>query len=165
MLTLRFAKSQKRFGNTYRLVLVVAPPGGGKTRVLHELHERIAAPLLDVNLELSRRMLDHNERQRALQMPRLFANILAECPDELVLLDNTEILFDASLKQDPLRLLQGVARSKTVVAAWSGSVDNEHIFSSNSWRSRIQILLVTRHFVSGFRISRLKMCGVIGSHT
>ena len=96
MLTLRFAKSQKRFGNTYRLVLVVAPPGGGKTRVLHELHERIAAPLLDVNLELSRRMLDHNERQRALQMPRLFANILAECPDELVLLDNTESLFDAS---------------------------------------------------------------------
>jgi hypothetical protein len=38
-----------------------------------------------------------------------------------------EVLFDVSLKQDPLRLLQGLSRNKTVVAAWSGSIDGEHM--------------------------------------
>ncbi len=35
-------------------------------------------------------------------------------------LDNTEILFEPTLLQDPLRLLQLVSRWRTVVAAWSG---------------------------------------------
>jgi hypothetical protein len=45
----------------------------------------------------------------------------------VVLLDNIEILFDVSLMLDPLRLLQGLSRNKTVVAAWSGSVEGKHM--------------------------------------
>jgi len=44
---------------------------------------------------------------------------------DVVLLDNVEVLFDVSLKQDPLRLLQGLSRNKTVVAAWSGEIRTE----------------------------------------
>jgi len=40
----------------------------------------------------------------------------------MILLDNTEIIFDVGLKQDPLRLLQGLSRNKTVVAAWNGTI-------------------------------------------
>jgi hypothetical protein len=36
------------------------------------------------------------------------------------LLDNTEILFDISLKHDPLRLLQNLSRNRTLVVAWNG---------------------------------------------
>ena len=44
---------------------------------------------------------------------------------------NIEILFDVSLKQDPLRLLQGLSRNKTVVAAWNGSiVDNSLTYAA-----------------------------------
>jgi hypothetical protein len=85
------------------------------------------APLVNVNLELSRRMLDLTERQRALQLPRLLAEIVGASAADVVLLDNVEVLFDVSLKQDPLRLLQGLSRNKTVVAAWSGSIDGEHM--------------------------------------
>jgi hypothetical protein len=67
-------------------------------------------------------MLDLTERQRALQLPRLLGEIVGEATGELVLLDNIEILFDVHLKQDPLRLLQGLSRNKTVVAAWNGSI-------------------------------------------
>ena len=55
----------------YRLVLLVGKAGSGKTAALQVVHERTSAPLFNVNLELSRRMLDLNERQRALQLPRL----------------------------------------------------------------------------------------------
>jgi hypothetical protein len=39
-----------------------------------------------------------------------------------VVLDNLEILFDKDLKQDPLRLLQGLSRNRAVVASWNGSM-------------------------------------------
>lgn len=111
----------------YRLVMLVAPAGAGKTAALQDVHERTAAPLVNVNLELSRRMLDLTERQRALQLPRLLSEIVGASAADVVLLDNVEVLFDLLLKQDPLRLLQGLSRNKTVVVAWSGSIDGEHM--------------------------------------
>lgn len=111
----------------YRLVMLVAPAGAGKTAALQDVHERTAAPLVNANLELSRRMLDLTGRQRALQLPRLLAEIVGASAAEVILLDNVEVLFDVSLKQDPLRLLQGLSRNKTVVAAWSGTIDGEHM--------------------------------------
>ena len=111
----------------HRLVMLVAPAGAGKTAALQDVHERTAAPLVNVNLELSRRMLDLTERRRALQLPRLLSEIVSASAVEVILLDNVEVLFDVSLKQDPLRLLQGLSRNKTVVAAWSGSIDGEYM--------------------------------------
>jgi ABC-type hemin transport system ATPase subunit len=111
----------------HRLVILVAPAGAGKTTALQDVHERTAAPLVNVNLELSRRMLDLTERQRALQLPHLLAEIVDASAADVVLLDNIEVIFDVSLKQDPLRLLQGLSRNKTVVATWSGSIDGEYM--------------------------------------
>jgi len=111
----------------HRLVMLVAPAGAGKTAALQNVHGRTSAPLVNVNLELSRRMLDLTARQRALQLPRLLAEIAGTSATDVVLLDNLEVLFDVSLKQDPLRLLQGLSRIKTVVAAWSGSVSGEYL--------------------------------------
>ncbi len=39
----------------------------------------------------------------------------------VVVLDNLEILFDPALKLDPLKLLQGISRNRTIVASWNGS--------------------------------------------
>jgi hypothetical protein len=106
----------------HRLILIVAPAGSGKTSALQDVSAATCAPLINVNLELSRRMLDLTERQRALQVPRLLGEVVGEAAGDVVLLDNIEILFDVHLKQDPLRLLQGLSRNRTVVAAWNGSI-------------------------------------------
>ena len=106
----------------HRLMLVVAPAGAGKTTALHNVRDLTGAPLVNVNLELSRGMLGLTERQRALQLPRLLREIVANGGGEMILLDNIEIIFDVGLKQDPLRLLQGLSRNKTLVAAWNGTI-------------------------------------------
>jgi hypothetical protein len=111
----------------HRLVILVAPAGAGKTAALRTVHERTAAPLVNVNLEVSRQLLDLTSRQRSLQLPLLLANIAAASVAQVTLLDNIEILFDINLKQDPLRLLQGISRNKTVVAAWNGSIEGDHL--------------------------------------
>ena len=111
----------------HRLVILVAPAGAGKTTALRTVHERTAAPLVNVNLELSRQLLDLTSRQRSLQLLLLLANIATASAAEVTLLDNIEILFDITLKQDPLRLLQGISRNRTVVAAWNGSIERDHL--------------------------------------
>jgi chloramphenicol 3-O-phosphotransferase len=115
----------------YRLILLIAPAGAGKTAALQAVHERTKAPLINVNLELSKRMLELTERQRVLQLPRLLTEIVEASGSNVVLLDNIEVLFAPSLQQDPLRLLQGLSRNTTIVAAWNGTIDREHLLYAN----------------------------------
>ena len=72
----------------HRLIILVAQAGGGKTAALQDVHQRTVAPLVNVNLELSRRTLDLTEHQRALQLPRLLAEIVAASVADVILLDN-----------------------------------------------------------------------------
>ena len=111
----------------HRLVLVVGPESSGKTSALRDVAERIDAPLINVGLELSRRLLDLTERQRRIRVPPLLGGIVAETAGDVVLLDNVEFLFDIALRQNPLGLLQRLSRRRTVVATWNGSVEDGHI--------------------------------------
>jgi len=110
----------------HRLMLVVAPSGAGKTTALRDVRDRTGAPLVNVNLEISRLMLDLTLRQRALKLPRLLREIVEKDAGKMTLLDNIELLFDVGLKQDPLWLLQGLSRNRTVVASWNGAII--HVF-------------------------------------
>lgn len=111
----------------HRLILVAAPSGSGKTSALQCVQAQLKAPMVNVNLELSQRMLELTQRQRSLQLPKLLGEIANGAEGEVVLFDNIEVLFDVALKQDPLRLLQGLARHKTVVAAWNGNTDSGNL--------------------------------------
>ena len=111
----------------HQLIILAAPAASGKTAALQEIQRRTGAALVNVNLQLSQRMLDLTERQRALQISRLLSEIVSASATDMILLDNTEILFDVPLKQDPLRLLKGLSRSKTVIAAWSGYIEGDHL--------------------------------------
>lgn len=111
----------------HKLTMVVGPAGSGKTKALQEAQHRTGATLVNLNLELSRRMLDLTERQRALQIPRILNEIIGSADGDVILLDNIEILFDINFKQDPLRLLQGLSRNRPIVAAWNGVIDNDYL--------------------------------------
>ena len=106
----------------HRLILIVASSGAGKTAALRDLYQRTGFPVVNVGLELSLRMLELTHRQRALQVEALLRAIVEETDADVAMLDNTEILFDMELKQDPLRLLQGLSRNRTIVACWNGAV-------------------------------------------
>jgi hypothetical protein len=77
---------------------------------------------MNLNLELSRVLLELTERQRILKLPLLVDELIGEMGAQVILIDNIEILFEVSLKQDPIRLLQQISRNRTLVAAWNGTV-------------------------------------------
>jgi hypothetical protein len=70
-------------------------------------------------------MLELTHSQRARQVERLFKDVIASAQGDVVLLDNLEILFDPSLEVEPLRLLQVVSRTCTLVATWNGQYRHE----------------------------------------
>jgi len=111
----------------YRLVIIVAPSGEGKTEVLKEVSNRLKLPIINMNLELSRLLLDLTQKQRTLQLPKILEDIVAKYPDDTVLVDNIELLFDQTLGQDPLRLLQSISRNRTVVCSWNGNFEDGYI--------------------------------------
>lgn len=111
----------------YQLILVVAPAGTGKTAALQDVQNRTGAHLVNVNLELSRRMLELNEHKRALHLQHLLREIVGNGGNEMILLDNIEVIFDVSLKQNPLLLLQRLTRNKTVVATWNGTIAEDSL--------------------------------------
>ena len=111
----------------YRLVLVVAVPGNGELTELKSIAEQTDMGLVNVNLELSRRLLTLTARQRSLKVAALLNDIVAAVDSELVLLYHINLLFDPALRQDPLRLLQTLSRRKTIVAVWDGQIQGQHL--------------------------------------
>lgn len=112
---------QQTSSQYFRLVILAGVPGCGKTAALHSVAQRTGCPVVNVNLELSKKMLELTRSQRSRQVEPLLKNVIAAAPGEVVLLDNLEILFDTGLEVDPLRLLQVSSRNRTVVASWSGT--------------------------------------------
>lgn len=108
-------------GLYHRLVLLVGESGSGKTGVLRGVADGLGTDVININLALSTELLELTTKQRALRLPGILNQVIekAQLP---VVLDNIEILFDKDLKQDPLRLLQGISRNRSVLASWNGTM-------------------------------------------
>lgn len=111
----------------HRLVLVAAPAGSGKTRALQDVAAQLGIKVVNVSLELSQALLELTERQRPLRVGRILDQMASSMGDAVLLLDNTELLFAPSLRQDPLRSFQQLSRRQTVVATWNGRVEGGYL--------------------------------------
>lgn len=108
----------------HRLLLVVGRAGAGKTQALESVGAQTGARFVNLGLRLARSLHELTVRERPLRVQELIEALVGseDKGGDMVLLDNIEVLFDGGLRQDPLRLLQGVSRDRTVVAAWPGTL-------------------------------------------
>jgi predicted AAA+ superfamily ATPase len=104
-----------------KLILLIGPPGCGKTALLSGLAEQVPVSVMNLGLELGTRLAKLPNKQRRLQAGNLLREIANEHANgDLLLIDNIELLFDASLAINPLDLLKRLAHARRVVAAWPG---------------------------------------------
>ncbi|MCK5679332.1 BREX-3 system P-loop-containing protein BrxF [bacterium] len=107
----------------HRLVFLVGGVGSGKTTILQDVSRHLDVQFINTNLELSKLLIEMTGKQQTLQLPKLLEN-LVNCDEKDIILDNIEILFDVTLQQDPLRLLQTISRNRNIVVSWNGFVEN-----------------------------------------
>jgi hypothetical protein len=106
----------------YKLTILAGPSGSGKTRLLSQLATGLQLPSINLSLLLSQRLLSHTRRQRALKAEEVAIEVIDEHLQSGLCLDDIEILFDSTLRQNPLTFLQDISRNRFIVASWNGSI-------------------------------------------
>jgi Cdc6-like AAA superfamily ATPase len=110
----------------HRLLLIVGPSGSGKTAILKQVALEENTSVINVNLELSSRLLELTKKQRKTKLQPILQDIVERAKFPAIL-DNLEILFDKELEQDPLRLLQHLSRNNLILASWNGKIHEEKL--------------------------------------
>jgi hypothetical protein len=106
-----------------KLILLIGPPGSGKTALMRAFGGHTEAEILNLGAELGRWLAAVPYRERQLQVGSLLREIAkSHGGGDLLLIDNIELLFDASLALDPLDLLKRQAQARRVVAVWPAAL-------------------------------------------
>lgn len=106
-----------------KLILLISQPGSGKTALIAELANQRDMKVMNVGATLGSRLAALPQRQRALQTNVILRELADEYANgDLLLLDNIELLFDQTLRLNPLDLLKRHAHSRRVVAVWPGEL-------------------------------------------
>ena len=111
----------------HRLIILVNCEDSSQQEILGLMKEELDVKPVNLNLELSSRLLEYSIKQRPLKVAEIMADLIEALPAP-VLLDKLDILFEPSLQTDPLALLQSLSRSKTIIAFWSGSLKDNKLY-------------------------------------
>ena len=107
-------------GAYHKLTILVGPSGAGKTHLLNRVANDLQIPAINLSLLLSQGLLSYTRRQRALKAEELATQIIDDHFQSGLCIDNTELLFDSTLKTNPLVFLQEISRNRFIVATWNG---------------------------------------------
>ncbi len=104
----------------YRLLVVVS---GDEVRGGQYVAEGLDIRRVDVGEKLGEELIEVPARRRPLKVAGLLEDLLDDVGEDGVLLDHIEILFEGSLKVEPLTLLKSVSRRRLVVVIWRGDIE------------------------------------------
>lgn len=109
-----------------KLILLVG--SSGKTRLLHSVARRLNGTVVNVGAELGGRLAATAIIDRGFSTNELLRQITdGVSRDGPLLLDNIEVLFEPSLKINPLNVIKLLAHSRLVVAAWPGELRSDRL--------------------------------------
>jgi len=108
----------------FKLTVIVGPSGAGKTRLLKQISQEFGVPVVNLNLLMSERLLSLTKKQRSLNAEEAATESIDSQGQTSLCIDNTELLFDSSLRMNPLKFLQDVSRNRHVIATWNGVINS-----------------------------------------
>ena len=128
-----------------KLILVVAPHNYGKTKLLKNLSKKTSIPRINLNLELSKKLIEIPIKRRSSKVYSLVYDIIKESigRQKSIILDNIELLFAVELETDPLRLFEILSHNYNIIVSWPGRFDGKSLIyaepSHREYRKYTQI--------------------------
>jgi AAA+ ATPase superfamily predicted ATPase len=119
----------------FKLIIITGPFGSGKTRILKKLAERPDFTYLNMNLELTNRLMGIKESDYDTRAQELVKEMIDDYSDTILLIDNIEIFFSSEVgKIDPVSAFKNLARDKIIVISIPGKQRGEKIIYSSLGR-------------------------------
>lgn len=109
-----------------KLILLVSR--SGKTRLLRALARRLNVTPFNIGIKLGHCLAATPVSDRAFSTNELLREVTDNVrSDTPLLLDNLEVLFEPSLKINPLTVIKLLAHSRLVIAAWPGEMRDDRL--------------------------------------
>lgn len=112
------------FAADRRVVLLVGPPGCGKSRFLRELPD---VSIVNVGKELPRELIPIPGEERGEMAVTVLKELIANVAHTIVVLDNIGLLLNPRLNLDIWSVLDELSAAKRLIVAWTGRVDRDKI--------------------------------------
>lgn len=109
-------------GAYYKLTILAGEAQSGKTHWLKQAATQLDLPTINLSLLVSQRLLSLTRHQRELRAQDVATDVIDENYKSGLCLDDTELLFDSTLRLNPLVFLQKITRNRLIVATWNGCV-------------------------------------------
>jgi len=109
-------------GAYYKLTILAGGARAGKTHWLKQVATQLGLPTINLSQLLSQRLLSLTRHQRELRAQDVATDVIDENLKSGLCLDDTELLFDSTLKLNPLVFLREITRNRLIVATWNGVV-------------------------------------------
>lgn len=79
-------------------------------------------PYINVNLELSKKLLTIPQTKRKYYVTEFLQEIILAKEEEIVCLDFLELLFSPELALNPFQLVRDISKNKVLIISWRGNI-------------------------------------------
>lgn len=105
----------------FKLIIITGPFASGKTRILKKLADRPGFSYLNMNLELTNRLMGIKESDYDTRAQELVKDMIDDYSDTILLIDNIELFFSPEIgKIDPVSAFKNLSRDKIIVISIPG---------------------------------------------
>ena len=114
-------------GEHFKLVWLVGGSSSERTDLSRALSEAEDGVFVALGKKLSGALLEVPIPLRTAAVEECFTECLATSRGQVTCIDNLEILFESSLKINPVSLIKGKSRHRLIVASWPGTHEHGHL--------------------------------------
>lgn len=111
----------------FKLILIVGGRSANRSDFLRQYAELDGLKLLNVGKSLSEALLEISAPYRPASVEECFQTLIDGAQTGPVCLDRLEVLFEASLRLNPVELLKSTSRHRVLIASWPGTWDGDQL--------------------------------------
>ena len=107
-----------------QLIIICNP---NKEKLMKQNNNKYCIQDVNINLELSKKLMDIPKTKRSNRVRRCLTEILHKFNSDVLWIERIQILFHPELEFDPIQFFQNASRNITIILLWDGEYKNNKL--------------------------------------